>query len=185
MKKIIEKLKNHKKLIKYICLVLILVFSGVVLKYSQELKQLESYGYFGIFLINLLGSTTIIFPIPALVTAFIGGAVFNPLMVGIAGGVGAALGESTGFYVGHTGKAVVENRKKYERVEKWMKKYGPITIFFLALIPNPLFDIAGITSGITGLPYYQFLTFTILGKTLRYILIAYAGAGSFNLFSGL
>lgn len=185
MEKIIEKLKEHKRLIKYIGLILILLLSGLILKYADQLRQLQNYGYFGIFLINLLGSTTIIFPIPALVTAFIGGAVFNPLMVGIAGGVGAAIGESTGFYVGHTGKAVVENKKKYERVEKWMKKYGPITIFFLALVPNPLFDIAGIASGITGVPYYQFLTFTILGKTLRYILIAYAGAGSFDLFGSL
>ena len=184
MKKLIEKTKKHNKLIKFAGLILILLLSGLVLRYAEQLKNLENYGYAGIFLINLLGSATIIFPVPALVTAFVGGAIFNPLMVGIAGGVGAALGESTGYFVGHTGQAVIGNHKKYEKVKRWIQKHGSVTIFFLALIPNPLFDIAGIASGMSGLPYYQFLTYTLLGKTLRYIAISYLGAGSFNLING-
>jgi len=184
MKTLIKKTKKHNKLIKFAGLILILLLSGLVLRYAEQLKNLENYGYAGIFLINLLGSATIIFPVPALVTAFVGGAIFNPLMVGIAGGVGAALGESTGYFVGHTGQAVIGNHKKYEKVKRWIQKHGSVTIFFLALIPNPLFDIAGIASGMSGLPYYQFLTYTLLGKTLRYIAISYLGAGSFNLING-
>lgn len=178
-------IKKHQKLFKFIGLVLILLLSGLVLRYGEQIKHLEKYGYAGVFLINLLGSATIIFPIPALITVFVGGAIFNPLMVGIAAGVGASIGESTGYFVGHTGQAVIGNHNKYEKIKKWMKRHGPITIFFLALIPNPLFDIAGITSGMTGLPYYQFLTYTLLGKTIRYIVISYLGAGSVNLINGL
>jgi len=184
MKKILEKLKNDKKIIKFIGLILVLALSGLIIGYSDKLKSLENYGYAGIFIINLLGSATILFPAPAFISAIVGGAIFNPLMVGIAAGTGAAIGETTGYFVGHTGQVVINNKKRYEKVKKWIEKHGGISIFFLALIPNPLFDIAGIASGMMGLPYYQFLTYTILGKTLRYILVAFLSSGSFSLFKG-
>jgi membrane protein YqaA with SNARE-associated domain len=58
-----------------------------------------------------------------------------------------------------------------------MRKYGDITVLVLALIPNPAFDMAGITAGALRLPIYRFLFFAWIGKILKMMLFAY-GASS-------
>lgn len=182
--KIVNKINKHEKLVKFAGLILIFLLSALIIKFGDRLKDLETYGYAGIFAINLLGNATVIFPAPTFISAFIGGALFNPLLVGIAAGTGAAIGESTGYLVGLAGKSSLKNHGKYKRLRGWITTHGPLTIFFLALIPNPLFDLAGIVSGMVGLPFYQFLSFTILGKTLRFIAVSFLGAASYGWFSG-
>ncbi len=57
-----------------------------------------------------------------------------------------------------------------------MRRYGALTILVLAIIPNPLFDLAGITAGMLRMPVYKFLFFCWIGKTLKMLAFAYAGA---------
>jgi membrane protein DedA with SNARE-associated domain len=57
-----------------------------------------------------------------------------------------------------------------------MGKYGDITILLLAFIPNPLFDMAGMTAGALKMPIYRFLFWTLIGKTLKMMMFAYGGA---------
>jgi membrane protein YqaA with SNARE-associated domain len=110
------------------------------------------------------------------------GAVFNPFWVAIAAGSGAALGEMTGYLAGFSGQAVIENAKRYEQLINWMKKYGSITIMVLAFIPNPAFDLAGMSAGALKMPIYKFLFFCVIGKILKMMVFAYTGAAIFNLF---
>ena len=56
-----------------------------------------------------------------------------------------------------------------------MKRWGPLAVFVLAFIPNPAFDIAGITAGALHMPVWQFLLAAWLGKSLRFILLAALG----------
>ena len=49
------------------------------------------------------------------------------------------------------------------------------SFFVLAVIPNPLFDIAGITAGVIRFPVWKFLLTAWAGKTLKAILFAGAG----------
>jgi uncharacterized membrane protein YdjX (TVP38/TMEM64 family) len=51
-------------------------------------------------------------------------------------------------------------------------------IFVLALIPNPVFDIAGAAAGAMRMPLRQFLFWTWAGKTLKMLAFAVAGATS-------
>ena len=48
----------------------------------------------------------------------------------------------------------------------------------LAFIPNPIFDIAGAAAGALGMPIYEFLFWAWIGKTLKMLMFAYAGATS-------
>lgn len=177
--------KKHHKLLRFIGLLLVVVISASIFVFRNELKRLETYGYFGIFLINALGSATIILPAPALVTAFFGGGIFNPAIVGVVAAMGATLGELTGYIAGLGGQLVVEDHKMYKRVAGWIQKHGFLTIFLLAFIPNPFFDIAGITSGVTRFPLTRFLLATWAGKTIRFLIIAYLGASSFGVLESL
>jgi membrane protein YqaA with SNARE-associated domain len=141
----------------------------------DEIKDFAIYGYPGIFLINLIGNATVILPAPAYAIVFAVGGVFNPVLVGVVAGLGAALGEMTGYLAGIGGRTIVENRDVYRRIEGWMRKAGILVIFLLALVPNPFFDIGGMVAGVLRMPVYRFLLACWAGKSLRFVLIALAG----------
>jgi len=169
-------MKNKYK--KIIALVFIVLMSISIIIFWDEIKKLESYGYLGIFIISILGSATIVIPAPTILVTFVGGGIFNPFLVGIISAVGATIGELTGYLAGYSGRAIINKEEKLVKVEGWMKKYGLWTIFVLAVIPSPLFDLAGMVSGAGKIPVWKFLTVTLLGKTIKFLVIAFIGAGS-------
>ena len=158
-------------------LAFVFVIGITVLLYSlrHEIHRFRAYGYPGIFIISLLSSATVFIPIPAVLITSAMGAIFNPFWIAMASGVGAGLGEMTGYLAGYSGQAVIERRGWYERVEMWMKQYGNVIILVLAFIPNPLFDMAGITAGALKLPWYRFLGWCLAGKILKMLVFAYGG----------
>ena len=142
----------------------------------DRVQELEGLGYPGIFLLSLLSNATLILPVPGVLFTSAMGAVFNPFWVAIAAGTGAALGELTGYLAGYSGQGVVERTKWQPKVESWMRKYGGITVFVLSLVPNPVFDIAGLTAGMLKMPVIKFLFWSMLGKTLKMMAFAYGGS---------
>ncbi len=164
-------------------LALIFVVGLTVFLYinRERVQELEEFGYPGIFLISLLANATLILPVPGVLFTSAMGAVFNPFWVAMAAGTGAALGELSGYLAGFSGRGIVERTKWSERVETWMRKFGPITIVVLSFVPNPIFDIAGITAGMLKMPLYQFMLFCWIGKVLKMILFAYGGEAILNL----
>lgn len=162
--------------------ILSLVFAiGITITIFSLRGQLQTFaelGYLGAFLTMLLGNATIILPVPGLIFVFALGATLNPLLVGLAAGPGAALGEMTAYAAGYGGSAIVDNVRLYERIKGWMARYGPIVISALAAIPNPLFDMAGIVAGTLRMKWWKFLLFAWLGKTIQALMIAYAGSFS-------
>ena len=168
-------------------LALIFVVGITVLLYlnRERVQELEELGYPGIFLVSLLSNATLILPVPGVLFTSAMGAVFNPFWVAIAAGIGASIGELSGYLAGYSGQGIVERTAWHNRVENWMRKYGGITIFVLAFVPNPIFDIAGLTAGILKLPVWKFLFWCLLGKIGKMMLFAYGGSYITNLFSGI
>ena len=142
----------------------------------DRIQELEAYGYPGIFLISLISNATVIIPLPGVVVTSAMGAVFNPLWVALASGTGAALGEISGYLAGFSGRGVVQRTPQHDRLQEWMGKYGNLTVLVLALVPNPLFDVAGITAGALKMPLLRFLFYCAIGKILKMLVFAYGGA---------
>lgn len=161
---------------KFLLIIFSLLLSGCIIYFRNEIARLQTYGLIGIFLLSILGNATIVIPAPVVVTAFVGGSVFNPYLVGVLSAAGATIGELTGFLAGHGSTAVITETKKYKKIEGWMKRSGFLTLVILAAIPNPLFDLAGIVSGVTKYPIQKFLLATFLGKTIKFVTIAIIGA---------
>ncbi|MBK8835391.1 MAG: VTT domain-containing protein [Anaerolineae bacterium] len=67
-----------------------------------------------------------------------------------------------------------------DRLEGFIRKNGFITVFALAAIPNPLFDIGGMLAGITRMPVWQFILATVIGKSVRFTLLGMGCAGLFS-----
>ncbi|MBN2044018.1 MAG: VTT domain-containing protein [Anaerolineales bacterium] len=147
---------------------------------EDQAEKFESWGYLGIFLISILANATVIIPAPGLVIVFSMGAKFSPLLVGIAAGLGATLGELSGYLAGFSGQAVIENQERYDQLVSWMERNGPLTVAVLAFIPNPLFDLAGMIAGALKMPVFRFLFYVMIGKILKMLVFAYAGAGVLN-----
>lgn len=163
------------RILRILAFLLIIGLSIYIFSIRNQVKQLEGYGYPGIFLFNLLSSATLILPLPGVAVTSIMGAVFNPFWVAIAAGSGAALGELSGYLAGFSGQKVVQRTAMYDRLECWMGKYGEIVVLVLAIIPNPFFDIAGMIAGALKMPLWRFLTFCMLGKIIKMLLFAYGG----------
>ena len=164
-----------------LALLLVIAISAAILIFRDRLAALASYGYVGLFLLNVAASATLILPVPGLALAFAAGGSFAPIGVGLAVGGGSTIGELTGYLAGYSGRGVVENQAQYQRVQGWMRRYGLWVIFVLALIPNPLFDVAGLICGVLHIPVWKFLLAAGAGKILKATLIAYLGAGTINL----
>ena len=177
--------KTRLLLLRIGALVLVVGLTVLLFVYRRQLSELGVVGYPGIFLISLISNATLILPVPGVLFTSAMGAVFNPFWVAVAAGSGAALGELSGYLAGFSGQAVVENREWYERVVGWIKKYGDVTIFALSVIPNPIFDIAGIVAGMLKLPLWRFLLWCWLGKVVKMLVFAYGGSTILNLFPWL
>jgi membrane protein DedA with SNARE-associated domain len=142
---------------------------------NNLVARLGAYGYLGVFVLTLLSSATIVLPSPALGVAALAGATLNPWLVGLIGGVAAGLGEITGYMAGLGGSSLAQRSRFYPRVERWVRRWEVLTIFTLAFIPGPVFDLAGIAAGTLQMPFRRFLAACLAGKVLRFIVVAWAG----------
>ncbi len=161
----------------------ILIAVGVtvaILLMAPHIQRFSQYGYPGIFLISLIANASIVLPVPGLAVTFTMGAVLWWPLVGLVAGAGEALGEITGYLAGYGGSAVVENKQLYARLKYWMEHHGMLTIFVLSVIPNPVIDLAGISAGALKYSFFKFMLALWLGKTIKTLIFAWAGAHSVN-----
>ena len=70
----------------------------------------NKWGYLGIFIVSLVGSSSLIFPLPTFVILFTFGAIFNPFLVGLIGALGTSIGNLTSYILGLGGKEILEKR---------------------------------------------------------------------------
>lgn len=154
----------------------ILALSATILYGWDEIGQLGAYGYPAVFVVSLIANAAFLLPAPGIALVFAAGGALDPVAVGIIAGLGAALGELSGYAVGLSGQTVFEKRPLYWRIEGWMRQSGTLAIFLLAAIPNPFFDIGGLIAGVLRMPIWRFILGAWLGKSLRFVILAYVGA---------
>ncbi len=171
--------------LRVLALLVVVAITVYIYEIRDHIKDFEAYGYPGIFLVSFLASATVFLPAPGVAFVFAMGSVFNPLLVALAAGPGAALGELSGFLAGFSGQAVVEKTAIYERIQPWVAKYGGWAILVFATIPNPFFDVAGVAAGVAKMPLWRFLVFCWVGKVIKMLAFALAGAYSITWLTGL
>ena len=162
-------------------------------------NDLEGLGYPGVFVANFVGTATLFVPVPGLTAAgqaliLKEGDTLNPIVVGIAGGGGMALGEITAYLAGYYGGQAAQGRRapgpewvarSVERVIMWvdwlMGRYGMLTLFVLAAIPNPTFEFAGLAAGAERMSFARFMLAVTAGKVVRGLTLAFLGAQDIDL----
>ena len=138
---------------------------------------LNSLGYFGIFLVSLISTSTIFLPVP-LYLIIVASSTYgmNPILVAFFSGLGMSIGEITSYFIGLGGNKILENKYKrsIRKFERFFKKYGFFAISISAFFPFP-FDIVGISAGIGRYEIKKFLIATFFGKFFKAILLALLG----------
>lgn len=158
--------------------VLTIGIAVVAVIFRKEVANFEQYGYLGAFLISIMAGATIILYIPGVPVIFaLGGVLPSPLFVGLAAGLGEAIGELTGYFFGRGGATFLKERyvKIYSRMERWIKTRGYLTIFLSSAVFNPLFDLIGAAAGALRYPLWKFFLWCWAGKTVKGLAVAYLG----------
>jgi membrane protein YqaA with SNARE-associated domain len=169
--------------LQILALVFVIALSVFLVIHRAEVVKLQGYGYLGVFLISIISSASIVIPVPSWILVAALGAILNPVLVGIVSGIGGTIGEMTGYVLGYGGRLAIDNVALYNRMVKWMKRWGSVTIFVLALIPNPLFDVAGAAAGLLRFPVWKFILFGAAGRIPKNILFAYIGVWGLHFLS--
>lgn len=178
---------SKKRRVIFLVALLLVIAITIILeliygRHPERLEELKAYFYWGAFLISLIGNATIIFPGAVLVLLSNLGILLHastgllgPISVGVLGGVGAAIGEVTGYILGYSGRAIVEKGRMYGRVEGWLVKWGALAIFLFSLVPF-IFDVVGIAAGVLRFPFWKFIFFCWLGRTILYVVFVVLAA---------
>ncbi|MGE3912066.1 MAG: VTT domain-containing protein [Chloroflexota bacterium] len=170
---------------------LLLVLTVVSLGAFQVARALPesplflSLGYPGVFLLTMACSATLFLPVPAWGAVTVAGGVLNPVLLGLAAGAGAATGEMTGYLAGRGGRMVLGAHSSGLMGRVWwlVNRHAFLTLFLLSVIPNPLFDVAGLTAGSLRYSPARYWLAVALGKSCVYTALAVGGQTLAPLFT--
>lgn len=137
----------------------------------------EQYGYAGIFFLTALEQ--FIFPVPADVFVAMGTSLGFPfksvlLMVLLGALVGSLVGYFLGKWLGHPVLAWLLRKKRMEKAEKFIERWGVWGVILAALTPLP-FKIITVTAGALEMPLSKYMIGVLVGRMPRYLITAYAG----------
>lgn len=139
-----------------------------------------TYGYLGAFLTALVGNLTvvIIFPYTILIF-FLATTGLNPWLLGLVTGLGAELGELSGFFLGRIGAGAVERRRpqEYAALKSLIERrpaFIPVLLFVFSLTPMPD-DVLFIPLGMLRYPTWKLIVPSLLGKICAGLIIALSG----------
>ncbi len=172
--------------------------------FREEIQQAQGYGYLGVFLIGVLCGVSI-FPAPTLWLVFTLGHVLNPVYVGLVAGLGGAIGGISVYLTGAGVITIwsklladeqaiqrrlglgdgnktphssfwLRSKAFYNRSVGWLSGGGGSWALFItaALIISPFYP-AGLAAGSLRIGLLRFFLITWAGKTVRYLIVAFAG----------
>jgi len=152
-----------------------------IIRYWEEIRALEQYGYIGVFVISILGGATILAPVPMTPVVFALGGVLQPYFVGAAAGLGETLGGLTIYMTGYGGRAAFYNtshdriQAAYSWLLRWVERRGSLTLFMLSAVLNPFFYPAALAAGALRFGIKRYFLICWVGKTIKGMTVAYAG----------
>ena len=150
----------------------------------KDLLDLDKVGYPAIAALSFFASAGMVIPVPGMASVCAGGWQLDPLTVALVAGTTGTVGELTGYMLGYSGSGIARKGRIYQRIEGWMKRRGWLVIFLLSVLPNPIFDLAGISAGVLRYPVRWFLAWIWVGTFLKFLMVAYACAFSVDSVMG-
>jgi uncharacterized membrane protein YdjX (TVP38/TMEM64 family) len=167
-------------------IVLVLAVTVYAVVVRPDVSSLAAFGYPGVTILMFFSSGSILFPAPGFAAVLAAGTVWNPVLVGLFAGLGAATGELAGYLVGTGGKRILSlnEGKRWRRAQGWLRHHGFVAILFFALIPNPFFDVIGVLAGSLSYPVRRFWLACLIGNCTKYVGMAVLGGTALTWWLG-
>ncbi len=162
-------------------LILAKIYLPAGLLSTVDISNLLSYGYFGIFIITLLGGT--FFPVgsPAIV-ATAGALGFPKIPVVIITSVGYTLGICINYFLAyefgtHYVKKKIGN-EVYKDISEWWNKWGILLVVLFALFPILPFNLLALLCGLFRFNILYFILINFGSNLLNSYIFIYLGASA-------
>ncbi|MGY5870944.1 MAG: VTT domain-containing protein [Candidatus Thorarchaeota archaeon] len=175
-------------------LVIIDLASPSIMIYNWMLEFSLIFGYLGAFIVAFLGNATFLIPIPYMIITFILGGLttttgqflFDPVAVGLVAGLGATIGEMTGYLLGYGGSRLIDEgqRNAFSKYINEHPRVTPFLIWFLAISPLPD-DFIILPLGAAKYPWWKVAIPQFIGKSMFMIVAAWFGRISFETIGSL
>ena len=163
---------------KILAIVAVAALNIALLVAPFDYSSLRGIAYPGAFLITLIANAAVVLPIPyiPIVMHIASTAESVPLVVALAAS-GSALGESVAFAVGRVEKDLLDGHPWFERLRGFFchERRAFFFLLFFAMPLNPVFDVGGFGAGALGISFRTFFSAVLLGRIVRFSLIAYLG----------
>lgn len=138
-------------------------------------NMLRDYGLISIFIMALLSHLTIVARglfLPAFLSLT---QLHNPLILGLAAGLGGGIGEMITYCWGLGIKKTLSSKDEHaDPLPKWAEKYGLIVALLFASSPLPDTPIM-LLAGALRFPPHKILMIQLVGKTILYSIGASVG----------
>ena len=168
---------------------------GIVFLVRPDMANRVTFSPFvGVFVVNLLLNLPVV-PLPG--TSSLGQLIVlrqaapssHPWLIGLAGGLGMGLGEIPPYFLGSLGRDLSrkQDAPKFLGLDKviqkvtsgigsLMERWDIAVVFVLAVIPNPLLEVAAVSAGAAKIPMKRFVPALVAGKIGRGLLLVAIGA---------
>lgn len=154
--------------------------------YQLVTQFIASWGYWGLVLGMAMESACM--PIPSEIVLPFGGYMVSRGILTFCGAVAAGLGGGTlgsvvayvvGFYGGRPfilkyGRYILLKEHDIERAEHWFQRFGTKVVFWARFLPIVRTFIS-LPAGISGMNFWRFIIYTVLGSLPWTILFIYLG----------
>lgn len=147
----------------------------LILHHREFLDEISTWGYVGCFLVNVIASGTFVVPGMGAIITFTLGGVLNPAVVGFVAGFGEATGAVGAYLTGYGGRGILINGRLQDRFSSLMQRHGSKAMFLMAALINPIYYPFAVWMGVLRVRVGRFFFYTLLGRTLKNLLLAYLG----------
>lgn len=162
-------------------------FGQAIEKFTEKAKDFSlNNGYWGAFIISLLGNSTILISIPYPTAIFVLGSLgLNPLLLGLISGLASAVGEVVAYLFGLGGRQLLGRKyiEKFKSIDNYLRRKPravPIILYLFAATPIPD-DIILIPLGMMKYKFWKAFIPVTLGKITHSLIFALLGRGSLKL----
>lgn len=148
-------------------------------------EGLRSLGLLGVFLASFIGHFSIVLKDVLFIPIFLYVSNFwDPLSLGLVGGLGGGLGELGAYLVGRGIGKFTANKQKETTIPSWVKKLGFFSVLLFSITPLPDTPVLMLL-GSVHFPILAVLALEIVGKTFLYTSMAVAGGILYSNVSGI
>jgi len=188
-------MRIKKYLFGLLPVILFVTFSAIFFFYSTPEQIIDWLGvsnaYLLIFILAFIGGLTIFSGIPyhlVIITMALGG--LNPFILGLSASLGVILGDSTSYYVGYQGEAVIPDRfqKFFQKINDFSlthPKALPLFGFFYGSFVPFSNDFITISAGLAHYPFWRIMIPLAIGNLIFNTSLAFLAVYAYNLLQGI